>query len=225
MKNIGSKSELAIVLSKLEGFDDPNVRQEQYTTDSEIGASVIWNAYLLGDIGGKVIADLGCGTGVLGIGALLLGAKKVFFVDLDKKALETVKKNLSKLESESLPCKGAFELVNRDIRGVTVKAEVVLQNPPFGTKVKHQDTVFLEKALETAQIVYSFHKSESKAFLERFSGQKNAKMTHAWRFMFPLKATFSFHRRQIHRIDVTCFRFEKIGDLSSTMMQKQNQGA
>ena len=211
MKNIGSKSELAIVLSKLEGFGNPNVRQEQYIMDSEIGASILWNAYLLGDIEWKVIADLGCGTGVLGIGALLLGAKKVFFVDLDKNALETVKKNLLKLESESLHYKRAFELINLDIREVTIKAEVVLQNPPFGTKVKHQDAVFLEKALETAPIAYSFHKSESKAFLERFSGQKNAKMTHAWRFRFPIKATFSFHRRQIHRIDAACFRFEKNG--------------
>jgi len=74
MTEINSKSRLAIALSRLEGFSEPKVRQEQYLMDSEIGASVLWNACLLGDIRGKVIADLGCGTGMLGIGALMLGA-------------------------------------------------------------------------------------------------------------------------------------------------------
>jgi putative methylase len=206
--NIGSKSGLAVVLSRLEGFERPNVRQEQYMTDSEVAASILWSAFLLGDIQGKVIADLGCGTGILGIGALLLGAKKVFFVDIDKKALETAKSNISKLKSEGYIVEGKAEWLNRDILDISVKANVVVQNPPFGTKVKHNDRIFLEKAMKTAPIVYSLHKSESKGFLERFSSQKRAEITHIWNFKFPLKATFSFHRRQIHRIGVSCFRFE-----------------
>src|SRR3989339_2175564 len=95
-----SKSRLAIALSGLEGFYEPKVRQEQYLMDSEIGASMLWNAYLLRDIEGKVIADLGCGTGLLGIGSLLLGAKHVFFVDSDEKVLEIAKNNVSKVKSE-----------------------------------------------------------------------------------------------------------------------------
>jgi len=204
MTKISSKSGLAITLSGLEGFYEPKVRQEQYLMDSEIGAAVLWNASLLGDIEGKVIADLGCGTGLLGIGAMLLGAKEVIFVDSDEKVLETARKNILKAKSES----SKAELICQDIGGLKLKADVVLQNPPFGTKVRHMDIVFLEKALETAPVVYSFHKSESKAFLERFSAKKNAKITHIWGFKFPLKASFSFHRRQIHRIGVSCFRFE-----------------
>src|SRR3989338_8397937 len=96
-----SKSSLAIELSKLKVFESPKVRQEQYPTDSEIAASVLWNAYILGDLEGKVIADLGCGTGILGIGALLLGAKKVFFIEVDKKALETAKMSFLKVKSET----------------------------------------------------------------------------------------------------------------------------
>ena|SRR3989344_6811462 len=209
MKKISSKSQLAIVLSKLEGFSDPKVKAEQYVTDSEAAASALWNVNLLGDIEGKVIADLGCGTGILGIGAMLLGARKAFLIDSDEKALNTAKNNILKLESEGLIFKEGFKLINQDIKEVIIKTDIVIQNPPFGTKIKHQDAVFLEKAIETAPIVYSFHKSESKRFLERLSSQKKAKMTHEWHFRLPLKATFSFHRRQIHRIDVTCFRFEK----------------
>ena len=212
MSKIISRSSLAIALSKLGVFKDPKVMKEQYPTDSEVAASVLWNAYSLGDIEGKVMADLGCGTGILGIGALLLGADKVFFIDMDKEALEAAKSNILKVESESLEYNGLMykaEFICKDVREVNTNAEVVLENPPFGTKVKHSDRLFLEKALETAPIVYSFHKSESKAFLEGFAAKKNARITHIWDFEFPLKASFEFHRRQIHRINVSCFRLEK----------------
>lgn len=210
MSRIMSKSSLAIILSGLDGFESPKVREEQYPTDSEIAASVLWNACLIGDIKGKTIADLGCGTGILGIGALLLGANKVIFIDSDKNALETAKNNTSKLKSEGYGL-GKVKFKSQDIAYLKeARTDVVIQNPPFGTKIKHSDIVFLEKALETASVVYSFHKSESKGFLERFSAGKSAKITHIWSFKFPLKAAFSFHRRQIYRIDVSCFRFEKV---------------
>lgn len=211
MSKVVSKSRLAIVLSRLEGFYEPKLKQEQYVTDSEVCASVLWNAYLLKDIEGKVIADFGCGTGMLGIGALLLGARHVFFVDTDKKALEIARNNVSKVKSEDYDL-GKANLIRQDIGDIgelKIKTDVVIQNPPFGTKVRHTDIFFLEKALETAPVVYSLHKSETKAFLERFAAKNNAKITHAWDFSFPLKATFEFHRRQIHRINVSCLRFEK----------------
>ena len=207
-----SKSGLAISLSKLKVFEYPKVSKEQYPTDSEIAASVIWNGHILGDIGGKVIADLGCGTGILGIGALLLGAKRVYFIDIDKIALEAAKFNVLNAKSESSTL-GYANFILGGIKEVNLpKVDVVLQNPPFGTKVKHSDRLFVEKALEIAHVVYSFHKSESKAFLKGFAAKKNAKITHIWDFRFPLKASFGFHRRQIHRIGVSCFRFEKYGD-------------
>ena len=154
-----------------------------------------------------MIADLGCGTGILGIGALLLGAKSVFFVDSDKKALETAENNISKVKSEGYNV-GNAEFVCKDIGKLKVSADIVFQNPPFGTKVRHNDIYFLENAMKIAPTTYSFHKSETKAFLERFATKNNAKITHAWDFRFPLKATFKFHRRQIHRIHVSCLRIE-----------------
>ena len=207
MKDFVTKSRLAIILSGLGGFQGPKVRQEQYLMDSEIGASVLWNSYLLKDIEGKVIADLGCGTGILGIGALLLGAKSVFFVDSDKKALKTAENNISKVKSEDYNI-GNAEFVCQDISKLEVRADLVLQNPPFGTKLRHNDIYFLENAMKISPVVYSFHKSETKSFLQRFCMEKNAKITHVWDFKFPLKATFKFHRRQIHRINVSCLRIE-----------------
>lgn len=207
MKNLITKSGLAIVLSGLEGFKEPKVRQEQYLMDSEIGASVLWNSYLLKDVEGKVIADLGCGTGVLGIGALLLGAKRVFFVDSDETALKIAKNNISKVKSEGYNV-GNSEFICKDVGELGIRADLVLQNPPFGTKLRHNDAYFLENAMKTAPVAYSFHKSETMGFLKRFCAGKKAKITHAWDFKFPLKAAFKFHRRQIHRINAICLRIE-----------------
>src|SRR3989338_9005081 len=164
---IGSKKQLAVLLSKLKGFEGPKVRAEQYTTDPEIAAEVLWVAFMNEDIG-KVSVDLGCGTGILGIGLLVLGAEKVYFVDSDKDALEIAKNNLAKIKSEGY-IDGEAIFKCHDINEFNEKADLVVQNPPFGVKVKHMDRVFLKKAFEISRLVYSFHKSEGKKFIEAFS--------------------------------------------------------
>lgn len=203
-----TKSGLAIVLSKLKGFDIPKVRVEQYGMDPEIGAEVLWQANLIGDIQKVSIADMGCGTGILGIGALLLGAKKVYFIESDSSALEIVKSNLEKVKSE-YKVKGDAVFLCQDIKGFNKRVDVVLENPPFGTKVRHSDKVFLEKAIKIAFVIYSFHKSETKRFVRGFCRDNNCEITNVWDFKFPLKATQKFHKRRIHRINVSCFRIRR----------------
>jgi putative methylase len=204
---INSKSKLAILLSKLKVFDSPMIREEQYSTDSEIAAEFLWNAYYIGDIKDKTIADFGSGTGILGIGALLLDAKKLFFVENDEKSMEIAKKNifLAGMEKEFIK-KSVF--INKNIEKFNQKVDVVIENPPFGTKKKHADKVFLEKAFNTADIIYSFHKLETSSFVKKISEDNGFNITHKWNFRFPLKATQSFHKRKIHRINVSCFRME-----------------
>jgi putative methylase len=124
-----SKSQLAIALSKLQVFPTPKPRLEQYPTDSEIAAEVLWFAGMRNDIKEKTVTDLGCGTGILGIGALLLGAKKTFFIDKDKEALAILGSNLKKLK-----IKKGFEIIDADISKFNKRVDVVIQNPPFGTK-------------------------------------------------------------------------------------------
>jgi putative methylase len=208
MANITSKSALAIKLSQLNGFENQKVKAEQYPTDPEIAAEVLWNAHLLGDLKGKVSVDLGCGTGILGIGALYLGNSKVYFVDSDKEALEIAKNNTLRVKSESSDI-GEAVFLNQDIADFDKKVDLVLQNAPFGTKVRHADREFLKKAVKLADTIYTFHKSETKAFLEAFAKDSGFEISHCWDFRFPLKQAMSFHRRKIHRINVSCFRFVK----------------
>ena len=65
------KTELELKLSQLKSIENPKVFLEQYGTHADIAAETLWVAYISGDIENKVVADLGCGNGILGIGALL----------------------------------------------------------------------------------------------------------------------------------------------------------
>lgn len=51
---------------------------------------------LLADLGadGKEVIDVGCGSGILGISSLILGAKNCTFVDIDPQAVKATKSNL-----------------------------------------------------------------------------------------------------------------------------------
>ncbi len=205
-----SKSRLGIILSKLKGFEDPKVKVEQYTIDSEIASNVLWHALYAGKVKDKSIADLGCGTGILGIGALLLGAKRVFLVDSDKNSLDIAKSNYLRIKSESLLIKGKSVFICQDIADFNEKVDTVVMNPPFGVKIRHADKIFLEKAVKIAKTIYSFHKSESKGFIQAFSKDNGFELKETIDFSWPLKQTMAFHRRKIKRIKVGCFVLEKI---------------
>jgi putative methylase len=202
---VNSKARLAVELSKLKVFDKPDVRAEQYPTDSEAAADALWNAYFAGDIQDKTIADLGCGTGILGIGALLLGAKKVFFIDSDHNVLETAKTNLHEFVDM-----GEAVFLHEDVKEFNEKVNTVIQNPPFGTRKEHADREFLMKAFQIADVIYSYHKSTTENFITKISEDNGFKITHRYDYNFPLKATLLFHKKKIQRIKVSCWRMERV---------------
>ncbi|MGE8609987.1 MAG: 50S ribosomal protein L11 methyltransferase, partial [Acinetobacter baumannii] len=45
------------------------------------------------DVKDKIVIDYGCGSGILGVAALLLGAKKVYATDIDPQAVLATKQN------------------------------------------------------------------------------------------------------------------------------------
>lgn len=208
MKEINSKSRLAVALSKLEGFRRPKVSVEQYITDSELAAFILWQAYMKGDIEGKVSVDLGSGTGILGIGALLLDAEKVIFVESDSDAMEIAKNNYSTIKVEH-NILGNVDFILSDIEDFETKCDTVIQNPPFGAKVRHADRPFIKKALEIGNVVYSIHKSDSKEFITKYCEKFDCDITNVWDFDFPLKSSYEFHRKRIQYIKVSCFRIVK----------------
>lgn len=201
-----NKKQLAVILSRLKTFQKQKVELEQYQTESELAAQLLWFAYLNKDIEDKVIADLGCGTGIFGFGALLLGAKKVYFVDIDKSVLEIAKQNKEFLEKEY---KLNAVFFNKDIKTFRKKVDLVIQNPPFGVKVTHIDKLFLVQAMKSAQVIYTIHKIESKKFIEKLAQENNFKVESILEFDFPLKRTLWFHKKKTHYVKVGCWKLIK----------------
>ncbi len=195
---VRSKSELAIILSKFEDFAEQKIELEQYSTPSEIAAAILWDAKMRGDIDGKTVLDAASGPGYFGIGALLLGARKAFLVDINKDAIEISKRNYTAVA-------GNFEIgeavfVNKSIEEFNEAVDVVVENPPFGTKKKHIDKVFLEKAFQSAPVVYTIHKITSKKFIEAICDDFRYEIKMLVEFDFPLKATQEFHKKKRYAV-------------------------
>ena len=202
------KSKLEILLSKLKPFSKPQAKAEQHPIDSENASLVLWNAFLLGDIKDKTIADFGCGTGILGLGALLLGAKQCYFIDADKEAIKLAEENLKEVERETkMKLSDKADFINQEISSFNKKVDVIIQNPPFGTTIKHADVAFLNKALSTAKVVYSVHKTSTLEFIKQYA-EKSGRVTHYFRLKLQLKKTMPWHKQKIKEIDVTCVRVE-----------------
>ena len=179
---MNTKKQLTRTLQELALFTNPKLKDEQYATPADITADVLWKAFMLGDIEDKEILDLGCGTGILGIGALLLGAKSCIFLEKDESVLNLCRKNL---DTHTIP--------------------VCIMNPPFGTKVKHADKLFLEKAMKS-MVIYSFHKTNTLDFVRAFVRDHKRTITHQWNYQYPLKKTMLQHRKKVEYIAVSVVR-------------------
>ena len=202
------KKNLSILLSQLKTFNKPKYNLEQYQTDAEITADILWNAFMNNDIKGKVIADLGCGNGIFGIGALILNAKKVFFLDIDENNISLAKDNLTTIEKKTNFDSDA-KFINKNVKSFKTKVDVVIENPPFGVKNIHQDKMFLKQAFNVAKVIYSIHKIESKNFIDLFSKDSGFQSKLITTYKLPLKKTLFYHILPKYYVEVGCWRFNK----------------
>ena len=125
-----------MALETLTGHPSPSPRAEPYATPAAIAADVLWFAHSEGDIAGRRVADLGCGTGIFAIGAALLGAAAVVGIDSDAAAIAVARENARRLHAK-------VRFLLRDVRGFRGHAETVVMNPPFGSQTRHADRPFL----------------------------------------------------------------------------------
>jgi putative methylase len=203
-----TKSELTQQLGVVAGFDDPRVDLEQYRTPPELAAHLVHTADLQGDIAGRVVVDLGCGTGMLALSAALRGPKTVVGVDIDLDPLATARENERKVASTS-----RVSWVRADATRAPLcptEATTVVMNPPFGAQSgnEHADRAFLETTADIADVSYSIHNADSADFIEAFAADHDATVTHAFEATFELPHSFEFHTEQRRAIDVEVFRIE-----------------
>ena len=195
------KKDLEIALQKVEPFLCPSPDLEQYSTPASIAADMLFTAYSQGDIEGLTVLDLGCGTGILAIGAALLGAAQVIGVDKDGKALEQAAANISRAEA-------IVQLVRAEVQGLELRADTVIMNPPFGAQRRHADRPFLEKAIQASDVVYSLHNANTQDFLLNLVFSRGAQGEIQKRYKFEIPHTFAFHKKAKKDVEVVLLRIQ-----------------
>lgn len=204
---IARKKHLEIALQRIPRHPKPKQDLEQYATPATIAADVLWNACSLGDIEGKKVVDLGCGTGIFAIGAALLGAREAVGVDIDPDA--TV---VAEVQAKEMEVGENTRFISTDVRYFAENADTVIQNPPFGAQKAHRkeaDRIFLAKAMDIAPVVYSFHLAETKEFVEKFVESLGASVTHRFCYRFSIPHTYAFHTREKAEFEVVVLRIER----------------
>ncbi len=194
-----SKKRLEAKLDGLKTLESPRVKLEQYPVSGEVASELLFTAgFEHDDLQGE-IADLGTGTGRIAIGACLMGATRVLGVDIDKRAVGVAEDNAKRMRVD-------VDWIVSDLDGVRGRFDTVVMNPPYGTKLHHNDVRFLSRGLELAPVVYSIHKSSTRPFLLRFAGRRGWKVDSVRSMRMKIPHLFSFHKHEWKAIDVDLYR-------------------
>ncbi len=199
-----SKRELEIILETVREFEAPNLAYEQYRLPAKLAAEVIWYIEMRHrDIQGKRIVDLGCGTGMLTAGAALMGADYVVGVDIDVGSILKAREVCQTLSLASV-----VDFLNSEVSHLELDADVVVQNPPFGVRVRGSDRAFIRKSLEIAPKVYSIHKGGAAVmgFVSAFVAECGGRIDETLPLKIKLSPTYHFHKKRSYAFEAQLFR-------------------
>jgi putative methylase len=221
-KRLIRKLDLELFLSKIKPHPSPDAGLEQYTTSEPVAATMLYlAAYTYGDIEGKRVLDLGCGTGRLALAAAFLGAQSVVGVDIDRTAVRTAFEN-----SAQTDLKAKVDWVVGDIDAVEGSFDTVVQNPPFGVQKRTADRKFLAKAIEVGNVVYSLHNHPytdkqligrlrasagaflqvaASPFIERFAEEHGGRVEAVYALSLVIPRMFDFHTKAKHEVVVDLY--------------------
>lgn len=185
---------LEMRLTKVKGFPSPSARDEQYLTPPDLAARLLFHAHARGDIEGKRVCDLGTGTGILAIAAVLLGAKEVTGVERDRNALPIATENAKILGVAPRFIEG--DVCDPDLASRIGLFDTVVMNPPFGAQKRHADRPFIDTALLVAPAVYGIFNAGSRDFISSYL-QGRAEIVEVVGGTLSMKRSFSFHTRDL----------------------------
>ena len=203
------KKDLELIIETIPVYRKPKIFLEQYPTPGDVASDVIWEVFMREDVTSNVVFDLGAGTGRLGLGISLLGAKYVILIDVDVDCLR-----------DALKWSRDNNLINVDFivgdaRMLPIRSTVkgiVIQNPPFGIRSKITDADFLKSAFSIARVVYSLHRmhERSRIYIKNLalSFGFNAKLIKTYSFRIP--QIYKEHYRRVYYIEADLWRFERI---------------
>ncbi|KAF9930926.1 Methyltransferase-like protein 5 [Mortierella alpina] len=218
-------------LKELEGylqdvavFTDPKIKLEQYPTTPHLAARMLYTAHTTyDDIENKAVGDMGCGCGILSIAAAMLGSSYNVGFDIDPDAIAIAQENCEEFEIDmdfiltdlsATPAPATTEAESSNSHGpyemMKGKLDTILMNPPFGTKLKGIDMVFLKKGIDLANhAVYSLHKSSTRDHILKKAKEWGVECEVVAELRYNLDKSYKFHKKQSLDIAVDFLRFEK----------------
>lgn len=193
------RKHLEMFLQRIPPIRAPKPQLEQYNTPASLAADILFMAYQAGEIEGKVIGDLGCGSGIFAIGAAILGADEVNGYDIDKGVVAQARENAKALlpENVSQPRFGV-----KDVSRLKKRFDVVFQNPPFGAQSPGADVPFIEAAVRCSHVAYSIHNGNTEDFLVKKITELGAIVTYRFKDRITIPHTFEFHSKEKQDIGV-----------------------
>ena len=125
-------------------------------------------------------------------------------MDIDSDALSICQKNIEE-----------FELYNVDVIQCDIdtfrlnkSVDTVIMNPPFGTKTKGIDLIFVKRALELCNnSVYSLHKTATRDHVVKKANDWGVKMEILAKLRYDLPQSYKFHKKSSVDIEVDFIRF------------------
>lgn len=194
------KKELEIQLEQnVAGFRIPKIELEQYQTPALVASNLLYWAYMNGDIENKSILDLCSGTGILAIGAALLGGE-VTAIEIDKDCQETAEEN-------QLKTKTPYNLLIGDVLDYKFDGvfDTALANPPFGIQQKkYKDLDFVLKAVEVANVCYVIldGSPDNQAQIPSILKERGLALIDSYIDTFVLSSTYPWHKmkRKLHQV-------------------------
>lgn len=203
-----TRRRLAQELAVVAGFEDPRAPLEQYHTPPDLAAHIVHVADLRDDIEERTVLDLGCGTGMLALGAALRGPERVVGLDIDPAPLSTAQGNERRVGAMT-----EVDWVRGDAATVPFAPKTpatLLMNPPFGAQAGNEgaDRAFLETAAAIAAVSYSVHNAGSESFVEAFAADNEGRVTDAFAAEFELPRQYDHHDTETQTIETEVFRIE-----------------
>lgn len=204
-----TKRALAQQLGVVAGFEDPRAPLEQYRTPPELAAHLVHLADLRGDVEDRTVIDLGCGTGMLALGAALRGPERVVGLDVDPAPLETARGNERRVATTTSVSWVRGDATRAPLCPDPAETTVVM-NPPFGAQSgnEHADRGFLQTTAEIARVSYSIHNAGSREFVTSFADDNGGEVTDSYRTEFELPRQFDFHEDDRKVVDAEVYRIE-----------------
>ncbi|XP_051566260.1 rRNA N6-adenosine-methyltransferase METTL5-like [Myxocyprinus asiaticus] len=148
------------------------------------------------DTENKLVTDLGCGCGVLSIGAAVLDAGLCVGFDIDDDALDIFKRNIEEFELSNTV------VVLYDVCSIgssyAKKFDTVIMNPLFGTKQNQGIGMqFLQTAISMARTaVYSLHKNCTWDHIQKKGNDWKVKMEVIAELRYDLPASYNFLKKK-----------------------------